>query len=232
MKIQCCSMAYPLKNKETKNGIIEAPLKADRIREIYNFASNFYALANPFEKKARMRGIELADIKPSDKVLEVAIGLGYSFLEILKRIDKENAAFGIDLSPSMLAKAKKLLVQNGYSNFNLQEGDARRLPFPDETFDVIYNSYMLDLIPLADIPTVLKEFHRTLKKGGRLVLVNFSKKDASPVFMESLYKISPDLWFGCRPVLMESFVKQSGFKNVAREFLKVPLPSEIVTGQK
>lgn len=67
-------------------GIIEAPVEVDRIRKTYNWMSKIYFLAVPLEKAARMRGIELAQIRPNDNVLEVAVGSGYSFLEILKRV--------------------------------------------------------------------------------------------------------------------------------------------------
>lgn len=216
------------------HGIIEAPLKTDRIRKLYDFASHFYSIANLIEGKHHARALELAQIQPNDKVLEVAVGLGYTFLKILEKVNRDNAVCGIDLSPKMLDKTRKLVTKNGFSNFNLEEGDARKLPYPNETFDILYNSYMLDLTPLADIPIILKEFQRVLKKGGRLILVNFSKKDSSPVFTETLYKISPSMWFGCRPVLAESYVKEAGFKDIKREVPKffLSLPSEIVTAKK
>lgn len=221
-------------NQKTQNGIIEAPLKVNQIRRLYDLASHFYSLANLIEGKHHARALELAQIQSNDKVLEVAVGLGYTFLKILKKVDKDNTVFGIDLSPKMLEKTRKLVTKNGFSNFGLKEGNARKLPYPDETFDILYNSYMLDLTPLADIPIVLKEFHRVLKKGGRLVLVNFSKKDSSPVFAETLYKLSPSLWFGCRPILTEPYVKEAGFEDTKREVPKFffSLPSEIVTATK
>lgn len=221
-----------LENEKNHSGIIEAPVEADRIREKYNWASKVYFLAAPLEKKARMRGIELAGIKPEDKVLEVAVGIGLSFLEILKRVGRKNTVYGLDLAPAMLEKTRELATKHGFSNFDLREGDARHLPFPDETFDVLYNSYMLDLIPLADFLVVLKEFYRVLKKGGRLALVNLSKKDGRSVFYEKLYNLSPYFWGGCRPVLMESFAKEAGFRNVIREIPKTLMTSEIVIGLK
>lgn len=218
------------------NGIIEAPVKIDKIRKTYNWISRIYFIATPFEKKARMRGTELAQIEPDDKVLEVAVGLGHSFLEILRRIDRDNTAYGVDLSPAMLEKTRKLVMKNGYTNFRLTEGDARHLPFSDETFDTIYNSYMLDLIPLTDIPVVLKEFYRVLKKDGRLVLVNLSQGSKSSLFwgkiFQALYKLNPYLWGGCRPVFMQLPVEQAGFRNVKREIPRNFVPSEIVTGLK
>jgi ubiquinone/menaquinone biosynthesis C-methylase UbiE len=219
-------------NHKTQKGIIEAPVEVEKIRETYSWMSKVYFLAAPLEKKARMRGIELAQIQPNDKILEVAVGIGHSFLEILKRVDRKNTVYGVDLTPAMLEKTKKLITKMGYSNFDLKESDARHLPFHDETFDVLYNSYMLDLIPITDFPVVLKEFRRVLKKDGRLILVNLSKKDSAPVFLEKLYNLSPYFWGGCRPVLMESFVEQTGFRSVKREIPKTIFPSEIVTGLK
>jgi len=96
----------------------------------------------------------------------------------------------------------------------------------------LYNSYMLDLIPLADLPIVLGEFKRVLKTGGHMVLVNFSKKDNSPVFYEKLYRMNPYLWGGCRPVLMESFVTEAGFGEVSREWRGGILPAEIIYAVK
>ncbi len=223
-----------MKKPNETSGIIEVPLEVSRIRKIYNIASNYYFLATLIEKKPLKRGIELAEIKSNDKVLEVAVGLGFNFLEFLKRVNSDNIVHGIDLSPKMLDKTKKLMTKKGFSNFKLSESDARHLPFPNDTFDVLFNSYMLDLTPLNDFPVVLNEFYRVLKKDGRLITVNFSKKDSSPVFSEKLYKLTPSVWHGCRPVLMESFIKQAGFKNIHREFQKgiFTLPSEILTGLK
>ncbi len=221
-------------NQYNSKGIIEAPLKTDRIRRLYDFASHFYFLANFIEEKHHVRALELAHIQPREKVLEVAVGLGYTFSRILSKVHSDITVYGIDLSEKMLDKTRELATKRGFSNFDLKIGDARKLPYPDGTFDLLYNSYMLDLTPLSDIPIVLKEFYRVLKKGGRLILVNFSKKNSSPVFAETLYKLSPSMWFGCRPVLMESGVKEAGFKEVTREVPRFffSLPSEIITARK
>jgi ubiquinone/menaquinone biosynthesis C-methylase UbiE len=66
--------------------------------------SKVYFLLTPLEKKARMRGIELAHIQPNDKILEVTVGIGRSFWEIIKRVEHKNTVYGIDLAPAMLEK--------------------------------------------------------------------------------------------------------------------------------
>lgn len=215
-----------------QSGMVDVPVSAHKIRSVYDFYSRIYFLATPLEKRAKMRGMELADVKPDDRVLEVAVGIGQSFLEILRRVDHKNTVYGVDVSPSMLEKTKARIERHGYENFDLHEADARHLPFADESFDVLYNSYMLDLIPLAELPVVIGEFRRVLRKDGRLVLVNLSKKRKKPVFYERVYKISPSFWGGCRPVLMEKYLKQAGFTNVRREYFRFPMPSEVVTGSK
>jgi len=223
-------------NKSKTHPIIDAPVETAKIIKAYTWWSKLYFLFAPMEKKARTRGIELARIHPDDKVLEVAVGTGYSFHEILKRVGRENTVYGIDLTPAMLEKTKKRVSRKGYSNFELIEGDARHMSFPDGSFDVLYNSFMLDLIPIADFPVILGEFRRVLKKDGRLVLVNLSKKDTTPDFVEKLYtrlyNMNPYIWGGCRPVFMESYVNQTGFRNVKREVPKTIHLSEIVIATK
>lgn len=217
---------------ETRHGVIEAPVQVDGIRKTYGRMSKIYFLSGPLETRMRMRGIDLAAIQPHDKVLEVAVGIGQSFVEILKRVDRGNTVCGVDLTLEMLEKTRRRALKGGYRNFELKEADARHLPFPDGAFDVLYNSYMLDLIPLADFPRILGEFRRVLRDGGRLVLVNLSKKDASPVFYEKLYRLAPYLLGGCRPVLMAPFVREAAFRDVMRESPRNLMVTEIVTAVK
>jgi demethylmenaquinone methyltransferase/2-methoxy-6-polyprenyl-1,4-benzoquinol methylase len=171
-------------------------------------------------------------------VLEVAVGPGATLTEILKKVDRTTVVYGVDLSPKMLEKARRRVSDAGYANLDLQEADARQLPFPDGTFDVLYNSYMLDLIPLGDLPVVLGEFRRVLKAGGRLILVSMSKENASArTWYERLYqrlpaRLVPYLVGGCRPALAEDLVKQAGFSEVTRDYIRHILPSEIVTARK
>lgn len=219
--------------------MIEAVAPTEQIRRMYNFSSHFYGrLAAPLERRPRMRGLDWARVDPHDKVLEVAVGPGATFLEILKKVDRRVIVYGVDLSPKMLAKTEQLIRAAGYTNFELREADARRLPFSDNSFDVLYNSFMLDLIPLPDMPLVLAEFRRVLKPDGRLVLVNFSKKDGTAhSWYEKLYTglpraLVPYILGGCRPVLMERLAREVGFCEVSREFIANVVPSEVVAAKK
>ncbi len=221
-----------MKNRRPHDVIIEAPVETARIKKVYDFLSRFYPLVAPFENRIRMMGIEMAGIRPDERVLEVAVGAGYSFVEILKRVGPGETVYGIDISARMVEKTRKRAERLGFTNFDIRECDARALPFPNDFFDVLYNSYMLNLLPIKDFSVVLGEFRRVLKKGGRIVLVNLSKKDFGPVFLEKIYRLNPYLLGGCRPVLMEESVREAGFRDIRREAVKTILTSEIITAVK
>ncbi|MHB8113648.1 MAG: class I SAM-dependent methyltransferase [Bellilinea sp.] len=217
--------------------MIDVPVRVSAIQSAYNLWSLFYgSIVVPMERKPRLRGIELAAIQPHDRILEVAVGTGAALLEMLKRVDKVNVVHGVDLTPGMLEKARRTVAKAGFTNVDLRLGDARSLPFEDNAFDVLFNSYMLDLIPLADMPTVLGEFRRVLKKNGRLVMVNMSKEHGITLW-ERLYqatpvRLVPYLYGGCRPVLMDGPTKAAGFREVQREFVKNIISSEVLVARK
>jgi len=219
--------------------MIEAAGTTDQIRRAYDLWSAIYVkVAGPLERGPRLRALGLSGIQPRNRVLEAAVGTGSIFLEILKGLDKGSVAYGIDLSSKMLQKTRELIQKSRYHNGALAQADARRLPFQSQTFDVVYSSYLLDLLELSEIPKVLDEFKRVLKPGGRLILVNLSREHAERIsWMERLYSWLPTSWVpyllgSCRPVFMEGFLKSLGFIEVQREFSRHLTHSEIVMARK
>ncbi len=216
--------------------MIEAPVTTAAIRRAYDGWSRFYGTVARLERGPRRRGLELADIKADDRVLEVAVGTGAALLEVLQRVNSVTTVTGVDLSARMLHRTQQAVTRAGYRNVDLHQGDARDLPFADRSFDVVFNSYMLDLIPLADIPVVLGEFRRVLTDDGRLVLVNMSR-GLRLTRWEKLYRATPArlvpyLYGGCRPVLIEQPALDAGFRNIRREFVAGAIPSEVVIARK
>ncbi len=137
----------------------------------------------------------------------------------------------------MLRLTRERLGAERVANAKLAEADARRLPFRSESFDVVYNGYMLDLIPFDEMTLVLTEFGRVLRPGGRLVLLNMSKDGDAPTLRERIYDLLPAalalyLLGGCRPVMMEGRVRETGFERISRTFVPGRFPSEIVLARK
>ncbi len=65
-----------------------------------------------------MLALDQAAIQPQDKVLEVAVGAGGILLEIVRRVDPAEVVSGIDVSPKMLAKARRRVTKAGYTNID------------------------------------------------------------------------------------------------------------------
>ncbi len=184
------------------------------------------------ETKARKRSLRLAQVKDGEAVLEVAVGTGLTFQEIVKA-NPHGKNIGIDLTPAMLAKAKARLGKSGVSNYQLLVGDAYHLDFPDHQFDLLMNNYMFDLLPEKDFVLVLQEFKRVLKPHGRIVLVNMTKGEHfHQRFWESVYRINPRWLGGCRGVFLSGYMETVGFTHVTRETIsQLGFPSEIISAK-
>jgi len=201
--------------------------KYDRIASIYDL---FGIL---MESKARQRALDIAMIKNGEKILEVALGTGLNFVEILKR-NPLGWVEGVDVSSKMLERAKKRITKTRQQNYTLHLCDCRHLPFEDESFDVVMNQYMFDIFPVEDFIPILAEFKRVLKHGGRIVLVNMTKgeKRLNHIY-EEIYKLKLRLLAGCRGIWLRPFLEASGFQNIQREYVcQLGFPSEVVRAVK
>jgi len=117
------------------------------------------------------------DIKPGEKILEAGCGTGNLALKIKERgakvIGLDNCQEALNIYRKKDPKAKLILA-------DLKE----RLPFPDNYFDKIASSNTLYAIPQNKQLETLKEFHRVLKPGGKIVIVNPHEKNRiSKIYM-------------------------------------------------
>lgn len=151
-------------------------------QRFYDRTAPFYSLSTLlFHTRAHRLALELAGTFEGQTVLEVAIGSGELFGELLGR-NRTGLTVGVDLSPGMVSVVKKRLnagsARNGHSLFRgrflLQAVDAREMPFPDGMFDALFNCYLFELQAPSDIQRTLEEFRRVLRPGGKLLLVNIA----------------------------------------------------------
>ena len=209
---------------------MDARVSQSEIPGIYDALSKTYDIWGKLaETKARNRGLQLADIHDGQKILEVAVGTGLAFYEIVKQ-NPNGTNTGIDISRGMLKKAEKRLFPLSNANYQLKIGNAFSLEEETEYFDLLVNSYMFDLIAFNQMDAVLKEFKRVLKKKGRLILVNMTAGETFGSGIYSLiYRISPRLFGGCRGVRLSDKLQQNGFEVLTREYCQQLLfPSEVI----
>ena len=213
---------------------LDARVSQKEVAGVYDALSPMYNLwGRMTESKARDRAIELADIKDNQDVLEVAVGTGIAFYETVKR-NPTGRSVGVDLSEGMLSKARKRLRGLKGANYELKTGSALRLEEQDGSFDLLMNNYMFDLMAFEEMDTVLQEFKRVLRTGGKLVLVNMTvgEKFGTDIYTW-IYRISPKLMGGCRGVQLSEKLKVHGFNVKLREYYQQLLfPSEVILAIK
>jgi ubiquinone/menaquinone biosynthesis C-methylase UbiE len=177
--------------------------------------------------------LKLASPEPGEDVLEVATGTGVQLVNLARR-NPHGHTVGVELADGMLRRTRARLRSVGLDQVELLPGDARDLPFSDASFDLVVNSYMLDLLPRDDIPRVLAEFRRVLKPDGRLVLSNMTKGEARHHrIWDALYARGLNLTANCRGVLAAPVLAELGFSEIRREYVtKMLFPTEIVTARK
>lgn len=200
-----------------KQPIVEATHPAaEKVQQYYAWRASNYDAGASFEAEHHAEALRLAAIQEGQRVLDVACGTGRGTVGLAQAVGAGGHVDALDLSPEMLDQARAKLAKLGLSDrVQFTPGNARELPYPDQTFDLLYNGYMFDLIPLDGFQPILREFERVLKPGGKLVLVNMSKPDERRTFYETVYAKG---WavMPCRPVLMSSYLKPAGFIDIQR----------------
>jgi ubiquinone/menaquinone biosynthesis C-methylase UbiE len=213
---------------------LPARLAKQDVNEVYRGVAPIYDLWGALtETKARALCLEWAAIRDGETVLEVAVGTGLTFADILRR-NPSGHTEGLDLTPAMLARAQRRAAATGAQNYSLRQGDAYALDCADRTFDVVINNFMFGLLPEADFETVLRQFRRVLKPGGRLVLVNMAHGECwCNRVWNVVYRINPAWVGGCRGVSLTGPLQALGFSGVRRQYLsQLTFPAEVVYGVK
>lgn len=214
--------------------ILEVKAPPDEVTHTYSRLAPVYeAWARLTESAARHRVLELAAPRRDDDVLEVATGTGVQLVR-LAQAGRDGRTVGVEPSKGMLRQTRRRLQAAGLDRVETLAASALDLPLPDESFDLVVNGYMLDLLPRDDIPRALAEFGRVLRPGGRLVLSNMTVGERRRHRLwDWAYAHGVVLTANCRGVLAAPVLRELGFAEVRREYLaQMSFPTEIVTARK
>ncbi len=198
--------------------MVQATHQETKVPSYYTWRASNYDAGTSFEAEHHVEAIQTAAIQAGQRVLEVACGTGRATVDLAHAVGSTGRMDALDLTEAMLNQARAKIDKRGFSHrVHFKQGNAKALPYPDMSFDVLYNGYMFDLIPLEGFEPILREFQRVLKPGGKLVLVNMSKPDSRKTFYERIYERG---WavMPCRPVLMSSYLEALGFINLKRHY--------------
>src|SRR5437764_11190030 len=202
-----------------------AAVENDFVARVYeNIAWGYDLVFGPILHLGRLDAIRQMGIKPGDRVLEVGVGTGLN----ADLYPSYCAVTGIDLSSSMLEKARDRVARKGVRNVRLLQMDAANLKFADDSFDIVYAPYVISVVP--DPVAVAREMRRVCRAGGRIVILNhFRSRNPLMAWAERL--ISPfTVHIGFKSDLdMHALHSQAELKPVSIEKVNVPRIWSLVT---
>jgi len=158
----------------------------------YQTIKRAYAILSPvydllFDKifhPGRVAAVNLLQIEPGDRVLEVGVGTGLN----LPLYPRDCSVTGIDISVEMLRKARQRAKELGQTKVTLSVMDASNLEFPDDAFDRVLATYVISAVP--DPVKTLLEMRRVCKPGGHVVILNHFRSE-NPVLGALEWMVAP-----------------------------------------
>lgn len=163
------------KNEDITRGEMRpVDVQPGEVRRMFSEIAPTYDLLNSalslgLDARWRREAARVAVANQPEQVLDVATGTGKLAFAV-KRARPSAQVTGVDFSDEMLTEARRAAEREGLDvRFGAADGTA--LPFPDAAFDAVTIGY--GLRNFADVSAGLREFHRVLAPGGRLVVLEF-----------------------------------------------------------
>lgn len=151
--------------------------KARRVRGVFDSVASSYDAMNDLMSAGLHRlwkryTITVANPRPGDRVLDIAGGTGDLDLAFAPLVAPTGLVVHTDINESMLREGRDRLIDQGLLLPTLV-CDAEQLPFPDSHFDIVTVAFGLRNMTHKEL--ALKEMNRTLRPGGKLLVLEFSK---------------------------------------------------------
>lgn len=136
----------------------------------YDFTANLYYLIGFREWTYRRYAVDALGLQPGDTVVEIGCGTGLNFGLLQDAVGTEGRIIGVDLTDTMLDKARQRVQDNGWTNVDLLLSDAAAFHFPEQVGGIL-STFALTLVPEYD--QVIQNGSRALAAGKRWVILDF-----------------------------------------------------------
>lgn len=149
-------------------------------------AEAFYApeelAALPHEAVALALGVghpvRYAALNPGESVLDLGCGAGIDTLLAAAAVGPSGRVVGLDMTPEMVARARRNAAAAGFGHVEIHEGLIETLPLPDQSIDVVISNGVLNLSTRKS--RVLAEALRVLRPDGRVAITDLVMTEALP----------------------------------------------------
>jgi demethylmenaquinone methyltransferase/2-methoxy-6-polyprenyl-1,4-benzoquinol methylase len=112
--------------------------------------------------------------------LDVGCGIGWGSILLAEAVGNSGRVTGLDISPEILDKAEYIVARAGYcEQINFKQGDMKKLPFEDNTFDWVWSVDCVGYAPIEP-PPLIKELVRVVRPGGIVAIVAWSSEQLLP----------------------------------------------------
>lgn len=189
-----------MSDSDTDFGYQRVPLedKARRVAGVFSSVAGRYDLMNDLMSFGLHRlwksfAVEVASVKPGDRVLDVAGGTADLTAAFANRAGPSGEVWLTDVNRDMLERGRDRLMDKGLL-LPIVQCNGERLPFPSEYFDCVSVAFGLRNMTHKDL--ALAEMRRVLRPGGRLVVLEFSRvwRPLAPLY--DLYSFGVLPWLG------------------------------------
>lgn len=151
--------------------------KAQRVRGVFDSVAPRYDVMNDLMSAGLHRiwkryTITVANLQPGQQALDIAGGTGDLSMAMARKVGPTGRVVHTDINEAMLREGRARLLDHGLVLPTLV-CDAEKLPFADASFDVVTVAFGLRNMTHKEL--ALAEMHRTLKPGGKLLVLEFSR---------------------------------------------------------
>ena len=129
-------------------------------------------------------------VQPGQVVLDIGSGAGIDCFLAAEKVGPTGRVIGLDMTPEMIARARRNAQEAGVTNVEFRMGDAERIPVDDASVDWVISNCVINLSP--DKPAVFREIARALRPGGRIAI-----SDIVAAELPGAVRQSREAWTGC-----------------------------------